>query len=380
MTTEHKRRAFSRHGHVESLSHSRSCGEDIPATCQSTTYRLPDPCVDPPPLPGDTAAMLRWRTMIDVLRPLASCPRPLTVACERQVSPDYLHHGRYRQREHHCLLKITLAGRGFFRDASGTHALPPGHAFLCRINDPATSYGYPEDAHEPWDFLYCCFQGGASDAVVDEISARHGPIHILPLDHGPVRELLDWGHRADGHVIIDAAQGLRLVDGLVAALLDRDRRQTPEDPAGRLCRQALDMIHAQVGERLGVADIARHLGVSREHLTRVFHDEIGIAPARYLTRMTIIEACRLLKETRLSAAAISTRLGFCDPGHFGRVFKRVIGMTTSRFRAVGAIPSAVIGPREREPGPDGADQAPKIAASSPGVPGLGPRTLAGDDS
>jgi AraC family transcriptional regulator len=44
-------------------------------------------------------------------------------------------------------------------------------------------------------------------------------------------------------------------------------------------------------------------------------------------------AKRLLRNERLSALAIALTLGFADASHFSKVFRRIVGVTPSGFRA-----------------------------------------------
>ncbi len=52
----------------------------------------------------------------------------------------------------------------------------------------------------------------------------------------------------------------------------------------------------------------------------------------------MIEACRLLKETRLPQKEIAGQLGYAVPAHFTRTFTRVIHLAPRRFWQVGSIP------------------------------------------
>jgi AraC family transcriptional activator of pobA len=49
-------------------------------------------------------------------------------------------------------------------------------------------------------------------------------------------------------------------------------------------------------------------------------------------------ACHLLKKSSLNGKEIAARLGYGQPAHFSRTFKRVTGMNPRRFREVGVIP------------------------------------------
>ncbi|MFW5698974.1 MAG: helix-turn-helix transcriptional regulator [Planctomycetota bacterium] len=282
--------------------------------------------------------MLLWSTDVSVLRPLPGFARVRSVAAERQHRPTYHHVGKRRIHEDHCLFKLTLAGEGVFRDASGEHRLPAGHGFLCIINDPATAYYYPSDGCVDWEFVYIAFGDGNARAMTAAVVERHGPVFALPLDHGFAPSLLDWRRERQGHVTQGPAASARVVASLFAALLTAAGGEDGGEPGQQLVRTAIEVMDRQLDTGINVSEVARHLGVSREHLSRAFRTQMDQTPYNYLQRRRMIEACRLLKDTELGAAQVARRLGYADPGHFARTFKRTMGLTPTRFRAVGAIP------------------------------------------
>jgi AraC-like DNA-binding protein len=279
-----------------------------------------------------------WLVSFSTLDPLPSFPRLMTIAGETQTDPSYRHEGRFRQGEGHCIFKYTLAGEGAFRDGDGEHRLPVGTGFLCRIADPATAYYYPADGTGPWSFVYCAITGSTALAMVTEYVGRAGAVHELPPDHAVVREML--GRRVVGRQTVDlaAAEGARFVGELFAALDESRRARATADPGAELCRAAMALVAERLDEPLTVGDLARRLGVSREHLTRCFTERVFATPYRWICRQKVLAACRLLKETDLTNAAIAARLGYDDVARFQRVFKRVMQLTPRRFRAVGSVP------------------------------------------
>ena len=60
--------------------------------------------------------------------------------------------------------------------------------------------------------------------------------------------------------------------------------------------------------------------------------EMGISPWDYLNRFRIQKAKELLLLTEESITAISAEVGFEDVGYFGRVFRKVAGLSPRAFR------------------------------------------------
>ena len=100
----------------------------------------------------------------------------------------------------------------------------------------------------------------------------------------------------------------------------------------RLLR-ALHAIHAEPGGDWTINKLASIAAMSRSAFALRFTDVIGMAPMRYLTHWRITQAKRLLKNPRLSVAAIAERVGYRSEAAFRRLFKRVEGTGVSTVRA-----------------------------------------------
>jgi AraC-like DNA-binding protein len=124
------------------------------------------------------------------------------------------------------------------------------------------------------------------------------------------RELLDLPLTKGERMPFNAAEGLRTT--VAAALLVS--RTLAE--SGKLTADA----------------VARRLGLSRRTLQRRLK-YCGVVFEDLLDETRRSEAIRLLAEGEHSMTEIAYRLGYSDPAHFTRAFKRWKGVTPSRFNA-----------------------------------------------
>lgn len=112
--------------------------------------------------------------------------------------------------------------------------------------------------------------------------------------------------------------------------LARSQRLSSEPQ--RLVRQVMAYIHAHYAEDLSRARLAAHAGLSERHLTRCFVAETGIAPLDYLNRYRMTQARRLLDTGNLSVTEVMHAVGFANPSHFSRIFRREVGVSPSAYR------------------------------------------------
>jgi AraC-like DNA-binding protein len=104
----------------------------------------------------------------------------------------------------------------------------------------------------------------------------------------------------------------------------------PDESFRRLIR-ARDAIHARYAQALRLDDLAREAALSPFHFLRLFRAAFGETPHRYLTRVRIEAAKRLL----LADAPVTDvcfDVGFQSLGSFSALFARRVGAPPSAFR------------------------------------------------
>ena len=78
--------------------------------------------------------------------------------------------------------------------------------------------------------------------------------------------------------------------------------------------------------------IAEECNIDSAYLCRLFKRFGNRSPYQYLMRMKMNLAAQKLQSTNSSVKEIAFELGFNDPFHFSRVFKRIFGIPPSAFK------------------------------------------------
>ncbi|MFE0025984.1 helix-turn-helix domain-containing protein [Amycolatopsis sp. NPDC059021] len=122
---------------------------------------------------------------------------------------------------------------------------------------------------------------------------------------------------------------------LTTHLLTRHARPSGEQTMTRedaRVRAAVAVMRDRLADPITLADIADEVHLSVFHLVRVFKEATGVTPYRYLSRLRIEEAKRLLHDTDLAIAQIAVRCGFASPGALSAAFLRHTGARPSVYR------------------------------------------------
>jgi AraC-like DNA-binding protein len=108
-------------------------------------------------------------------------------------------------------------------------------------------------------------------------------------------------------------------------------RRTTGESRRRLVSQACELLH-RPGQKIGLVNIAREIGCSPFHLSRVFHEITGLTIPQYRKRLRVHDALRRLNDGEHDLAAIAVASGFADHSHMTRSIVAQYGDPPSRLR------------------------------------------------
>ena len=115
----------------------------------------------------------------------------------------------------------------------------------------------------------------------------------------------------------------------------RLRSGGPPSENTRRVKEMLTFIHDNYARPIQVSHIAAAAGVCERECFRCFALALGTTPMDYLARHRIAVASRLLRETTRTVADVAAACGFSDPGYFGKVFRKILGVTPGAYRRNG---------------------------------------------
>ena len=100
----------------------------------------------------------------------------------------------------------------------------------------------------------------------------------------------------------------------------------------RVLVAAVDLMMSHCRDPLTVDEIAHRIGVSQDHLIRIFRQAFGLPAATYYVRLRIAVACRLLSDTDARMHDVAHQVGYSDAANLSRAFKEVMGIRPGEYR------------------------------------------------
>ena len=122
-----------------------------------------------------------------------------------------------------------------------------------------------------------------------------------------------------------SAEGIETAGSVVDASSANSEQTSIIDKVNRYIR-------ARFSEELSRDEIARHVYLNPEYLSRLYKRRTGCSLTEYISRTRITEAKSLLRTSNASIGEIAFKVGFSSWSYFARVFRKETGLTPGQYR------------------------------------------------
>ncbi|WP_372638331.1 helix-turn-helix domain-containing protein [Cohnella sp.] len=253
----------------------------------------------------------------------------------------YFPRARYHYREraegsdaHIVLLCADGEGEIVLTGSGVRTKLTARHLYVIPADTP---HRYGASERDPWSIYWFHVKGEHAAALIAQYELDRGP---LPLPIGVYAEfvetfrqcydmLAERAYATGAHVhVSQAIRHLLSGIGIATESAARERRRD-----GGL-EKALRYMADRTAESIALSELAKHAGVSKQHLIYLFKQETGFPPIEYFLRMKMQRAARLLDLTDLGIKQIAASVGLSDPYYFSRLFKQMMGLSPTKYRQI----------------------------------------------
>ncbi|MGI5976634.1 MAG: PocR ligand-binding domain-containing protein [Candidatus Limivicinus sp.] len=105
-----------------------------------------------------------------------------------------------------------------------------------------------------------------------------------------------------------------------------------KDKGNPYIRKALRYMSDNYSEHLELNQVADYVNLSPSYFSSLFRSTVGMSFSEQLCRIRVEESKKLLLLNKYSLADIAAAMGFPDQSYYSKVFKRIVGITPSKFR------------------------------------------------
>lgn len=104
-------------------------------------------------------------------------------------------------------------------------------------------------------------------------------------------------------------------------------------PVSRGLREILDSVVTDPAADHSIASMAERAAVSERHLVRMFRDQVGLTPSRFVEQARLEAAKVLLATGDHGQETVARRAGFGSADTMRRTFRRALGVSPSSYRS-----------------------------------------------
>ena len=231
----------------------------------------------------------------------------------------------------YALIHYVYAGKGTFTYKNKEYRLKAGDAFLI---PPKESAHYQPEPDNPWSYFWIGVGGAKAEMIL-----RHAGFD----EHHPVLHDTHDSWRPHFAAIYDSyftlgAFGLKAISEAYA-LFD-EMGQSKEKPSPEMEKGHIQAAKAFIQNNfqfpITIVDVAASVGVSPNYLANLFASQGEESPKRYLTRIRMEVAARLLTSTnRASIADVGKAVGYPSALHFSKSFRSYYGLSPLQYQQHG---------------------------------------------
>lgn len=230
-------------------------------------------------------------------------------------------------------------GGGELKIENKEYQIRRGSAFFFRPDVPHEYY----PVEEPWTVKWIIFTGSAVENIIDYMGLGKSEVfHLNSLEDFDIQvsALSDMFWCDDPNKEIKTSMllyKLLIKVGECRNTVPQSSGLSQNDKYEKLS-PVIEMLKNRYQEDLGLDDMAQVIGVTTNHLCRLFNQVYGTTPLKYLTHLRLNMAkYYLCSPKNLKVKEVAAAVGFKDPSYFCAVFKKAEGMTPDDYRSLNAF-------------------------------------------
>ncbi len=242
-----------------------------------------------------------------------------------------------RTRRNGCeqyILIYCIKGKGWF-SIEGRKSVVHSNQFIIIPKDTPHSYGSSDK--DPWSIYWIHFSGAIASSFCDpvEYAKTISPSKVARIEarielFEEIFENLEMGYSKENIQYANVC----LLHFLASFKYISQFRQIRKIRENDVVENAILFMKENITKKLSLHQLADESGISASHFSLLFRKRTERAPMDYLIHLRMQKASQLLDSSSLRINEVAERVGYDDPFHFSRIFKKNMGVSPKFYRSM----------------------------------------------
>lgn len=230
------------------------------------------------------------------------------------------------------ILIFCEEGKGWIIHKEEKFNLSRNQVFILPANE---SHAYGSDNNNPWSIYWMHFIGEKVDnfsSIIGRIintqdsdSSRYGDRFLL---FEEIFQNLEMGYSPENLEYASFCL-LHFLASIKYLSQFREIKNVKEKDS---IQKSILYMKENLENKISLDDIAQSAGYSISHFGNLFLEKTSYSPIEYYNQLKIQRACSYLQLSDLKIKEIAFRLGYFDPFHFSKAFKKEMDITPKEYR------------------------------------------------
>lgn len=275
----------------------------------------------------------------------SSMPEAIRTLAESLIVTSTGHYanapGRDMARQHpdDALVIWVVAGRGHAETQGVAQEVSAGDLL---VFEPGHPHSYVSDRQEPWEIFWFHFIGTRAGDYIEALRDYARPFARIGLDTSlreafddliiEVSEMSGVLSRSYPRLNILCGQMIAAILGRMLHMLQHAQTASVDTNASFDTVKIRRYINRHLTDQLTLDELAGVMDLSVTHFSRLFRQQFDVSPMHYVIQQRMARAATMLSGTRAPVKQIAYLVGYEDPYHFSRLFKKHIGHAPAQWR------------------------------------------------
>lgn len=246
--------------------------------------------------------------------------------------PRASYHDRERRTgsAQHILI-YCVDGKGYVQIGKYKYDLKPNSYFIIPKGVP---HHYGTSNSDPWSIYWVHFSGDNASILYSRYTREADPeVQLVPYDEQRIElfnlifKMLENNYSVRNMELIN----IKLLEFLSSFIYNEELY--PSYYTADHISSSIEFMKENLHRTYSIQELASRLNYSVSHYSDLFKKKTGCSPIHYFNQLKIQKSCQYLYFTDLSIKEICSKTGFEDPYYFSRMFKKLMGLSPSKYRS-----------------------------------------------